>query len=92
MTVIITCKKKPAEKKVPSWEGCMCDALLHMIGNGSSPAGIHVVFADAASEEALAAVAAGRPVVFASGSVSAYGTQGGRPQVSRGVHVGALGR
>lgn len=49
-----------------------------------------MVFADAASEEALAAVAAGRPVVFASGSVSTDGTQAARPQVARGVHVGAL--
>lgn len=57
-----------------------------------SPARVHVVFADAASEEALAAVAAGRPVVLASGSVSTYGTQAARPQVARGVHVGALGR
>lgn len=51
-----------------------------------------MVFADAASEEALAAVTAGRPVVFACGSVSTYGTQAARPQVARGVHVGALSR
>ena len=58
----------------------------------SSPARVHVVFADAASEEALAAVTAGRPVVFARGSVSTYGTQAARPQVAGGVHVGALSR
>lgn len=51
-------------------------------GPVSSPAGIHVVFADAASEEALAAVAAGRPVVFARGSVSTDGAQTTCPQVA----------
>ncbi len=58
----------------------------------SSPARVHVVFADAASEEALAAITAGRPVVFAGGSVSTYGTQAACPQVAGSVHVGALSR
>lgn len=49
-----------------------------------------MIFADAASEEAFAAVTAGRPVVFASGSVSTYGTQAAHPQVAGSVHVGAL--
>lgn len=51
-----------------------------------------MVFADAASEEALAAVAAGGPVVFASGSVSTYGAQAPRCQVAGSVHVAALCR
>lgn len=51
-----------------------------------------MVFADAASEETLAAVTAGRPVVFARGSVSTYGTQAAHPEVAHGVHVGALSR
>lgn len=58
----------------------------------SSPARVHVVFADAASEEALAAVAAGGPVVFARGSVSTDGTQAAHPQVSAGVHGGTFSR
>lgn len=49
-----------------------------------------MIFADAASEEAFAAITAGRPVVFASGSVSTYGTQAAHPQVAGSVHVGAL--
>lgn len=56
----------------------------------SSPARVHVVLADAAPEEAFAAIAAGRAVVFARGSVSTYGTQAACPQVARGVHVSAL--
>lgn len=56
----------------------------------SSPARVHVVLADAAPEEALAAVTAGRPVVFARGSVPTDGTQAARPHVACGVHVGAL--
>lgn len=51
-----------------------------------------MVFADAASEEAFAAVTAGRPVVLASGSVSTYGTQAARREVARGAHVGTLSR
>lgn len=51
-----------------------------------------MVFANAASKEAFAAVTAGRPVVFACGSVSTYGAEAARPQVAGGVHVGALSR
>lgn len=50
-----------------------------------------MVLANAASEEALASVAAGRAVVFASGSVSTYGAQAAGAQVTRAVHVRALG-
>lgn len=57
-----------------------------------SPAGVHVVFADAAPEEALAAVAAGGPVVFARRPVPTYGTQAACCQVAGGTHVGALRR
>lgn len=57
-----------------------------------SPARVHVVLADAASEEALAAITAGRPVVFSCGSVSTYGTQAAHPHVDPCVHVGALSR
>lgn len=56
----------------------------------SLPARVHVVFADAASEEALAAVTAGGAVVFARGPVSTYSTQAARRQVTDGVHVGTL--
>lgn len=55
-----------------------------------SPARVHVVLADAAPEETFAAVAAGRAVVFACGSVTTYGTQAACPHVARGVHVSAL--
>lgn len=57
-----------------------------------SPARVHVVFADAASEKALAAVTAGRPIVLSSGSVSTYGTQAARCQLAGSIHVGALSR
>lgn len=57
-----------------------------------SPAGVHVVFTDAASEEALAAITAGRPVVFACRSVPTDGTQAACCQVAGGTHVGALSR
>lgn len=63
-----------------------------MLRRINSPAFVRVVVANAPHEEALAAVTAGRPVVFACGSVSTYGTQAARPQVARGVHVGALSR
>lgn len=51
-----------------------------------------MVFANAASEEALAAVTAGGPVVFAGGSVSTYGAQAAGPEVAGSIHVGALSR
>lgn len=51
-----------------------------------------MVFADAASEEALAAVTAGGSIVLARGSVPTYSTQAACCQVARGVHIGALGR
>lgn len=50
-----------------------------------------MVLANAASEEAFASVAAGRAVVFARGSVPTDGTQAARAQVTRAVHVSALG-
>lgn len=58
----------------------------------SSPARVHVVLANAASEEAFASVAAGRAVVFARGSVSTNGTQAACAQVACAVHVSVLGR
>lgn len=49
-----------------------------------------MVLADAAPEEALAAIAAGRPVVLPRRSVTTYGAQAACCQVARGVHVGAF--
>lgn len=57
-----------------------------------SPTVVSVAVANAPPEEALAAVTAGRPVVFACGSVSTYGAEAARPQVAGGIHVGALSR
>lgn len=51
-----------------------------------------MVFANAASEEALAAITAGGPIVFACSSVSTNGTQAASCQVAAGVHGGALSR
>lgn len=49
-----------------------------------------MVFADTASKEAFAAVAAGCTVVLPRGSVPTDGAQAARRQVARGAHVGAL--
>lgn len=49
-----------------------------------------MVFPDAASEEALAAITAGGTIVFTCSSVSTYGTQTACSQVARGVHVSAF--
>lgn len=53
------------------------------------PARIHVALADAASEEALAPVTAGRSVVLPGGSVPTYGTQTVDPVVC-GIHTCCL--
>lgn len=50
------------------------------------PARVHVALANAASEEALAPVTAGRSVVLPGGSVPAYGTQTADPVVC-GIHT-----
>lgn len=50
------------------------------------PARIHVALANAASEEALAPVTAGRSVVLPRGSVPTYGTQTVDPVVC-GIHT-----
>lgn len=51
-----------------------------------------MIFANAPTEEAFAAVTAGGPIVFARGPVPTDGTQGARSEVVGCIHVGTLSR
>lgn len=71
----------------PQTECCTC-SFCWLCPGGFVPAGVDVTLAYGAPEEALAAIAAGRSIVFACGLVAANGAVGADPVWTREARLG----